>query len=76
MANFLDPLRFVSIAVADWMNGLQSQLIDCLREQNRVLREELSEKRLRLPDDQRRRLTEPLPYPIWRAVGYERYTSL
>jgi hypothetical protein len=50
----LDPFRFVLIAVAGWMN--QRQVIDCLRKENRVLREQLDGRRLRLNDDQRRRL--------------------
>src|SRR3954453_9787918 len=37
------------------MNGRQSSLIDYLREENRVLREQLGGKRLRFTDDQRRR---------------------
>jgi hypothetical protein len=50
----LDPFRFVLIAVADWMNQRQRQVIDYLREQNRVLREQLGGRRLRLNDVQRR----------------------
>jgi len=46
----------VLIAVAGWMNQSQLQVIDCLREENRVLREQLGGRRLRLNDDQRRRL--------------------
>jgi len=38
------------------MNGRQLLLIDYLREENRVLREQLGDKRLRFTDDQRRRL--------------------
>src|ERR1043166_5361386 len=38
------------------MNGRQSLLIHSLREENRVLREQFVEKRLRFTDDQRRRL--------------------
>src|ERR1035441_4596095 len=38
------------------MNQRQLQLIDYLREENRVLREQLGDRRLRLNDDQRRRL--------------------
>jgi transposase InsO family protein len=38
------------------MNCRQSQLIDYLPEENRVLREQLGDKRLRFTDDQRRRL--------------------
>src|SRR4029453_2855896 len=52
----LDPFRFVLIAVAGWMNQRQLQMIEYLREENRVLREQLGERRLRLTDDQRRRL--------------------
>src|SRR5438270_4932130 len=38
------------------MNHQQQQAIDYLREENRVLREQLGDRRLRLNDDQRRRL--------------------
>src|ERR1700675_4118954 len=51
-----DPFRFVLIAVAGWMNQRQLQMIDYLREENRVLREQLGGRRMRLNDDQRRRL--------------------
>jgi putative transposase len=56
MASCLDPFRFVLIAVSGWMNGRQSSLIDYLREENRVLREQLGGKRMYFTDDQRRRL--------------------
>jgi transposase InsO family protein len=56
MIRLLDPFRFVLIAVSGWMNGRQLLLIDYLREENRVLREQLGDKRLRFTDDQRRRL--------------------
>lgn len=56
MPRVLDPFRFVLIAVAGWMNQHQLQIIDYLREENRVLREQLGGRRLRLNDDQRRRL--------------------
>ena len=38
------------------MNSRQSLLIDYLREENRVLREQWGDKRLRFTNDQRRRL--------------------
>ena len=38
------------------MNQRQLQVIDYLREENRVLREQLGDQRLRLNDHQRRRL--------------------
>src|SRR5262244_1103857 len=56
MTRFLDPFQFVLIAFSGWMNGRQFLLIDYLREENRVLREHLGDKRLRFTDDQRRRL--------------------
>src|SRR3954467_13653117 len=52
----LDPFRFMLIAVAGWMNQHQRQAIEYLREENRVLREQLGDRRLRFNDDQRRRL--------------------
>ena len=56
MLNPLDPFRFVLIAVAGWMNQHQLQVIDYLCEENCILREQLGGRRLRLSDDQRRRL--------------------
>jgi hypothetical protein len=38
------------------MTERQLQAMDYLKEENRVLREQLGERRLRLTDDQRRRL--------------------
>jgi len=46
----------VLIAVAGWMNQQQQDAIDYLREENRILREQLGGRRLRLNDNQRRRL--------------------
>ena len=56
MTTSLDPFRFVLIALSGWMNHQQLELIHYLREENRVLREQLGGKRLRFHDDQRRRL--------------------
>jgi hypothetical protein len=55
MLRVLDPFRFVLIAVAGWMNQWEYQMIDYLREENRVLREQLGQRRLRFNDDQRGR---------------------
>jgi transposase InsO family protein len=52
----LDPFRFLLIAVVGWMNQRQLHVIDYLREENRILRDQLGGRRLRLSDDQRRRL--------------------
>src|SRR5215471_14474577 len=56
MLRVLDPFRFVLIAVAGWMNQWEYQMMDYLREENRVLREQFGPRRLRFNDDQRRRL--------------------
>src|SRR4029434_2454516 len=56
MRNVLNPFRFVVIALAGWMNQKQQHAIEYLREENRVLREQLGTRRLRFTDDQRRRL--------------------
>jgi hypothetical protein len=46
----------VLISVAGWVNQRRLQMIEYLREENCVLREQLGHRRLRLSDDQRRRL--------------------
>ena len=56
MRTVLDPFRFLLITLSGWMNQHQIQAIEYLREENRVLREQLGERRLRLTDNQRRRL--------------------
>src|SRR5215831_3731117 len=52
----LDPLSFLVISMAGWLNQRQQQAIDYLVEENRVLREQIGCRRLRFNDDQRRRL--------------------
>jgi putative transposase len=52
MSRVLDPFRFVLISLAGWMNQRQLRVIDYLREENLVLREQLGDRRLRLNDDQ------------------------
>jgi hypothetical protein len=42
--------------MAGWINQHQQAVIDFLREGNRVLRQQLGRRRLRLTDEQRRRL--------------------
>jgi hypothetical protein len=41
MTRSLDPFRFVLIALSGWMNQQHLELINYLREENRVLREQL-----------------------------------
>ena len=42
--------------MAGWLNDQQQHVIEFLREENRVLREQLGPRRVLLSDDQRRRL--------------------
>lgn len=52
----IDPLCLLLISLAVWLNQPQREVIDYLEEENLGLREQLGNKRLRLNDDQRRRL--------------------
>ena len=51
-----DALRFLILTAAGWVNRHQEDVSDYLREENRVLREQLGPRPLRLTDAQRRRL--------------------
>jgi len=50
-------LQFVVWTLAGWIRRGQQSKIDYLVEENRVLREQMGKRRVRLTDDQRRRLT-------------------
>ncbi|MCP3938461.1 MAG: hypothetical protein GY708_24200, partial [Actinomycetia bacterium] len=50
------PLRVLLLAVAGWVNRHQQHAVEYLVEENRVLKEQLGGRRLRLNDSQRRRL--------------------
>jgi putative transposase len=50
------PLAFLLFLFSGWVNRQQQAVIDYLLEENRVLRAERGSRRLRLTDDQRRRL--------------------
>ena len=50
------PLKFLLLMWAGWVNRAQQNAIDYLKEENRILREQMGNKRLRLSNAQRRRL--------------------
>src|SRR5215813_8264318 len=50
------PLAFFCLLFSGWANRQQQAVIDYLLEENRVLRAAEGSRRLRLADDQRRRL--------------------
>lgn len=52
----LFPLQLLLATSAGWVNREQAQVVVYLVEENRVLREQLGKRRLRLTDDQPRRL--------------------
>jgi putative transposase len=52
----LNPFNFLIISIAGWMNQRQQQVIEYLVEENRVLREQIGNRRMRFTDNQRCRL--------------------
>jgi transposase InsO family protein len=54
-ADFL-PFRVLLLAISGWVHREQQGVIEYLVEENRVLREQIGNRRLRLTDAQRRRL--------------------
>jgi len=52
----LQPIQFLVGVLAGWLNERQAQIVEFLKEENRILKAQLNGRRLRLSDDQRRRL--------------------
>ena len=50
------PLQFLLLTMAGWVNQQQQDVIDYLKEENRILRARLGKKRIRFTDVERRRL--------------------
>ena len=63
--------QFLLLVVAGWVNRQQQDVIDYLQEENRVLRAGLRGKRLKLSDDDRRRLAVKA-----QALGREALTQI
>jgi hypothetical protein len=55
------PLQFLLVTLADWVNRHQLAMIEYLREENRALEQHIGRRRLRLTNDQRRRLASKGP---------------
>jgi putative transposase len=75
MRRTFDPFRLLLISVAGWLGQQQRDAIDYLREENRVLCEQLGGKRLRLNDDQRRRLAAKALLTWHRKLIAQKYDS-
>src|SRR5215471_303791 len=56
MSLTFDRFRLLRISLAGWINQQQQEVIEYLQEGDRVLHEQLGNRRLRLNDYQRRRL--------------------
>jgi putative transposase len=65
MSTVLHPWQILVAAMAGWITRQQDAVIEYLREENRVLKQQLGRKRLRLTDDQRRRLAV-----LGKAIGH------
>lgn len=50
------PLRFLIFLLIGWLTREQEEVLEYLREENQILRAQLTGRRLRLTDDHRRRL--------------------
>ncbi len=50
------PWQLLVIALTGWINRQQQSIIEYLKTENRILKEQLGGKRTRFIDDQRRRL--------------------
>lgn len=65
MAQVIRPWQIFVVAAAGWISRYQDAAIEYLREENRVLKQQLGGRRLRLTDAQRRRLAAK-----GKALGY------
>ena len=58
MSFVLQPWQLLVMIVAGWINRQQQEVIEYLRTENQILKESHGKKRIRLNDDQRRRLAD------------------
>src|SRR5262245_36664996 len=72
---YLPRSPFVLLLFSGWVNRQQQVVIDYLLEENRVLRAERGGRRLRLTDDQRRRLAVKGKRSVGVASGTSRASS-
>jgi hypothetical protein len=56
MTFILQPWQLLLLILAGWINRQQQETIEYLRTENQILRESHGRKRIRLNNDQRRRL--------------------
>src|SRR6266852_4171436 len=73
----LNPFSFLVVSVAGWMNQHQQHVIEYLTEENRVLREQIGNRRMRFTDNQRcredRKASLPCgPPPRMKRLAFDR----
>ena len=56
MTNVIHPFQLLAIALAGWLNRHQQAVIDYLIEENCLLKYQLDGQRIRVTDEQRKRL--------------------
>ena len=71
MTTVLHPSQILVAAMAGWITRQQDAAIEYLREENSVLKQQFGRKRLRLTDDQRRRLAV-----LGKALGRRALTDI
>ena len=71
MATVLHPWQILVAAMAGWIARQQDATIEYLREESRVLKQQLGRQRLKLTDDQRRRLAV-----LGKALGRRALTDI
>ncbi|RNC81395.1 MAG: hypothetical protein ED559_06270 [Phycisphaera sp.] len=71
MRSHLHPWQLLSVIVAGYLNAEQQRVIDYLRAENQILREQLGSRRFRFTDDQRRRLAV-----LGKALGRKKLTEI
>lgn len=71
MTQVIQPFHLLVLAFAGWLNRQQQTVIDYLIEENRILKEQLSDHRLQFTDRQRRRSVVKA-----KAVGRQRLNEI
>jgi len=69
MPTLLDRFSFLVVSLAGWMNQHQQYVIHYLIEENRVLREQIGNRRMRFSDGQRRWLAARAKKIGWRPLN-------
>ena len=63
----IQPLQFLLMLLAGWINRRQLEAIEYVKEENRLLKERLGGRRLRFTDAERRRLAR-IAYALGRKA--------